>query len=116
MPTARPAGSVRVFGYSCLTPRLTQVSHWLFVLRTLPWTDLTLPKDAMELLKHDIAHEFPELADKIHANSGLGTIPTPITMEELEDMLLDFGIMKTEEQQLAELAAKEAAKAAAASA
>ncbi len=34
-------------------------------------------------------------------------------MEELEQMLLDFGIMKTEEQQLAELAAKEAKLAAA---
>ena len=44
---------------------------------------------------------------------GKGTIPTPITMEELEEMLMDFGIMKSEEQQLAELAAKEAAKAAA---
>jgi nitrogenase iron protein NifH len=57
--------------------------------------------------------EYRTLAEKIHANSGQGTIPTPITMEELEDMLLEFGIMKTEEQQLAELAAKEAAKAAA---
>ncbi|MFW8642940.1 hypothetical protein ACOJBO_10065 [Rhizobium beringeri] len=35
---------------------------------------------------------------RIHDNSGKGTIPTPITMEELEDMLLDFGIMKTDEQ------------------
>ena len=34
-------------------------------------------------------------------------------MEELEQMLLDFGIMKTEEQQLAELAAKEATRVAA---
>jgi nitrogenase iron protein NifH len=57
--------------------------------------------------------EYRQLAEKIHANSGQGTIPTPITMEELEDMLLEFGIMKTEEQQLSELAAKEAAKAAA---
>ncbi len=32
-------------------------------------------------------------------------------MDELEQMLLDFGIMKTEEQQLAELQAKEAALA-----
>ncbi|MBI5133002.1 MAG: nitrogenase iron protein [Rhodopseudomonas palustris] len=62
------------------------------------------------------AQEYRELANKIHANSGNGTIPTPITMEELEGMLLDFGIMKTDEQALAELAAKEAAKAAAASA
>ena len=45
---------------------------------------------------------------QIYNNSGKGTIPTPITMDELEQMLLDFGIMKTEEQQLAELAAKEA--------
>jgi nitrogenase iron protein NifH len=55
------------------------------------------------------AEEYRTLAKKIHENSGQGTIPTPITMEELEDMLLDFGIMKTEEQQIAELAAKEAA-------
>ncbi|MBF0093273.1 MAG: nitrogenase iron protein [Alphaproteobacteria bacterium] len=53
------------------------------------------------------AGEYRALATKIHGNSGKGTIPTPITMEELEDMLMEFGIMKTEEQQLAELAAKE---------
>ncbi|MBI1206547.1 MAG: nitrogenase iron protein [Azospirillum sp.] len=54
------------------------------------------------------AEEYRQLARKIHANSGQGVIPTPITMDELEEMLMDFGIMKTEEQQLAELAAKEA--------
>ena len=59
------------------------------------------------------ADEYRTLANKIHNNSGQGAIPTPITMEELEQMLLDFGIMKTEEQQLAELAAKEALKKAA---
>jgi len=58
------------------------------------------------------ADEYRQLAKKIHANSGLGAIPTPITMEELENMLLEFGIMKTAEQQLAELAAKEAKLAA----
>ena len=60
------------------------------------------------------AQEYRQLAEKIHANSGKGTIPTPITMEELEEMLMEFGIMKTEEQALAELQAKEAAAAAAA--
>ncbi|GBQ86134.1 nitrogenase reductase [Gluconacetobacter johannae DSM 13595] len=60
------------------------------------------------------AEEYRTLARKIHENSGKGTIPTPITMEELEEMLLEFGIMKTDEQALAELAAKEAAKQAAA--
>jgi nitrogenase iron protein NifH len=62
------------------------------------------------------ADEYRALANKIHNNSGQGTIPAPITMEELEDMLLDFGIMKTEEQALAELQAKEAAAAARAAA
>ncbi|MBP2312100.1 nitrogenase iron protein [Azospirillum soli] len=57
------------------------------------------------------ADEYRQLARKVHANKGKGTIPTPITMEELEEMLMDFGIMKSEEQQLAELQAKEAAKA-----
>ena len=60
------------------------------------------------------AKEYRALAQKIHDNSGKGTIPTPITMEELEEMLMEFGIMKSEEQALAELQAKEAAKAAAA--
>jgi nitrogenase iron protein NifH len=59
------------------------------------------------------AKEYRDLANKVHANAGKGTIPTPITMEELEEMLLDFGIMKTEEQALAELAEAEAKKAAA---
>ncbi|WP_404378748.1 nitrogenase iron protein [Caenispirillum salinarum] len=57
------------------------------------------------------AEEYRQLAKKIHANGGQGVIPTPISMEELEEMLMDFGIMKTEEQALAELAAKEAAAA-----
>ncbi len=60
----------------------------------------------------DQAQEYRALANKVHNNSGQGVIPTPITMEELEEMLMDFGIMKTEEQQLAELQAKEAAASA----
>jgi nitrogenase iron protein NifH len=58
------------------------------------------------------AQEYRQLANKVHANCGQGTIPTPISMEELEDMLMEFGIIKSEEQQLAELQAKEAAAAA----
>jgi nitrogenase iron protein NifH len=57
------------------------------------------------------ANEYRELARKIHENSGKGVIPTPISMEELEEMLMEFGILKTEEQQLAELEAKEKAPA-----
>ena len=69
----------------------------------------------MTVLQYDSecqqAQEYRELARKIHENSGKGVIPTPITMDELEEMLMEFGVMKTEEQQLAELEAKEKAEA-----
>jgi nitrogenase iron protein NifH len=58
------------------------------------------------------AGEYRQLATKIHNNSGQGCIPTPISMEELEDMLMEFGILKSDEEALAELQAKEAAAAA----
>ncbi len=59
------------------------------------------------------AQEYRTLAKKIHENKGQGVVPTPITMEELEDMLMDFGILKSEEEMIAELEAKEAAAKAA---
>ena len=40
------------------------------------------------------AEEYRQLAHKIHNNAGNGTIPTPITMDELEDLLMEHGIMK----------------------
>lgn len=40
------------------------------------------------------AEEYRSLAKKIHANAGKGIIPTPITMDELEEMLMEHGIMK----------------------
>lgn len=55
------------------------------------------------------ADEYRQLATKIHNNSGKGVIPTPITMEELEEMLMEFGIMQSEEERLAAIAATEAA-------
>jgi nitrogenase iron protein NifH len=60
------------------------------------------------------AHEYRELARKIDENGGQGVIPTPISMQELEDMLMEFGILKTEEEMLADLEAKERAEAVAA--
>jgi nitrogenase iron protein NifH len=44
------------------------------------------------------AEEYRSLARKIHANAGNGTIPTPITMDELEDLLMEFGIMKKDDE------------------
>nr|P06661.2 RecName: Full=Nitrogenase iron protein; AltName: Full=Nitrogenase Fe protein; AltName: Full=Nitrogenase component II; AltName: Full=Nitrogenase reductase [Acidithiobacillus ferrooxidans] len=56
------------------------------------------------------AQEYRTLAEKIHANAGNPAIPTPITMDELEDLLMDFGIMQKEDTSIigktaAELAA-----------
>jgi nitrogenase iron protein NifH len=60
------------------------------------------------------AHEYRQLATKIHHNSGQGVVPTPVGMDELEDMLMEFGILKSDEEMLAELEAKERSEAVAA--
>jgi len=53
------------------------------------------------------ADEYRQLAKKIHENKGQGIIPTPITMDELEDMLMQFGIMKeVDESQVGKKAAE----------
>jgi nitrogenase iron protein NifH len=39
------------------------------------------------------ADEYRALATKIHNNAGKGVIPTPITMDELEDLLMEHGVM-----------------------
>jgi nitrogenase iron protein NifH len=46
------------------------------------------------------AEEYRQLAKKIDANAGKGTIPTPITMDDLAELLMDFGIMKTVDESL----------------
>jgi nitrogenase iron protein NifH len=46
------------------------------------------------------AEEYRTLARKIHENKGKGVIPTPITMDELEELLLEFGIMKKEDESI----------------
>ncbi len=56
------------------------------------------------------ANEYRQLAQKIHNNSGNGIIPTPITMDELEDMLMEHGIMKQiDESQVGKTASELAA-------
>ncbi|MBF0334297.1 MAG: nitrogenase iron protein [Alphaproteobacteria bacterium] len=44
------------------------------------------------------ADEYRQLARKIHANGGKGVIPTPISMDELEALLMEFGIMSKEDE------------------
>ena len=54
------------------------------------------------------AEEYRQLAKKIHENAGNGTIPTPITMEELEELLMEFGIMQKEDESIIGKAAEAA--------
>lgn len=50
------------------------------------------------------AGEYAQLAEKIINNKNL-TIPTPITMDELEELLIEFGILDSDEQYQEALAA-----------
>jgi nitrogenase iron protein NifH len=53
------------------------------------------------------AGEYRSLAQKVHANAGNGVIPTPITMDELEDLLMEHGIMQAiDESQVGKTAAQ----------
>jgi nitrogenase iron protein NifH len=53
------------------------------------------------------ANEYRELARKIEENE-MKTIPTPITMDELEELLIKFGIMEQEDESIIGKAAAEA--------
>jgi len=47
--------------------------------------------------EHQQANEYRELARKIADNKNL-SIPTPLTMDELEELMMDFGIIEKEEE------------------
>ncbi|TXH74892.1 nitrogenase iron protein [Thiobacillus sp.] len=59
------------------------------------------------------AQEYRDLANKIIENKNF-VIPTPITMDELEQLLMDFGVMEEEDESIVgKTAAEEAAVVAA---
>jgi nitrogenase iron protein NifH len=49
--------------------------------------------------KHAQSDEYRELARKVDENRDL-RIPTPITMDELEELLMEFGIMEEEDESI----------------
>ena len=57
------------------------------------------------------ANEYRALAKKVDATAGKGTIPTPITMDELEELLMEFGVMKTIDESMVGKKAEEVAVA-----
>ncbi len=46
------------------------------------------------------ADEYRALAKKIHENKGKGTIPTPLGMDELEELLMEYGIINEDDEKL----------------
>ncbi|MNY80579.1 Nitrogenase iron protein [compost metagenome] len=57
---------------------------------------------------HAQAKEYEILANKILHNDMM-TIPTPITMEELEDLLINFGVIENEEEHIKKIIAQQKA-------
>lgn len=55
------------------------------------------------------AGHYRALAERIHNNAGKGVIPSPISMDELEDMLMEHGIMQTIDETKVGLTAAEMA-------
>ncbi|HEX2769593.1 MAG TPA: nitrogenase reductase, partial [Geobacteraceae bacterium] len=58
--------------------------------------------------EHPQAQEYRELARKISENKML-VVPTPLTMDELEELLMEFGVLEAEDEAIigvAEAAAK----------
>ena len=109
------AGGVRLGGLVCNERQTDKEWELADALATRLGTKLIhfVPRDnvvqhaelrRMTVLEYDPsskqAEEYRQLAGKIHANAGKGTIPTPITMEELEDLLLEFGIMQKEDESI----------------
>ena len=47
--------------------------------------------------EHPQAQEYRTLAEKILDNKML-VVPTPLEMEELEELLMEFGIMEAEDE------------------
>ncbi|MDE5101262.1 MAG: nitrogenase reductase, partial [Trichodesmium sp. St16_bin4-tuft] len=56
------------------------------------------------------AQEYDQLAQKIINNEKL-TIPTPLEMDELEELLIEFGLLGDEEDRQKQIAAQDAAVA-----
>ncbi|MCZ0703743.1 nitrogenase iron protein NifH [Natronobacillus azotifigens] len=59
--------------------------------------------------EHAQAKEYEKLAQKILDNDKL-TVPTPIEMDELEDLLLEYGVIEDDTEKLKKLEMEEAAK------
>jgi nitrogenase iron protein NifH len=108
------SGGVRLGGLICNSRKTDRESELIEELARRLNTHMIhfVPRDnivqhaelrRMTVLEYDPgsaqAKEYQELAEKIDANTEK-TIPTPITMDELEELLIDFGIMDVADESI----------------
>lgn len=121
------SGGVRLAGLICNSRNTDREDELIMALAARLGTTMIhfVPRDnavqhaeirRMTMVEYDPSHkqadEYRQLANKIVANTNF-VIPTPIEMEELEDLLMEFGIMEVEDESIVGQTAAERAAAAA---
>lgn len=124
------SGSVRLAGLICNSRNTDREDELIMELASKLGTQMIhfVPRDnivqraeirRMTVIEYDPtckqADEYRALAQKI-MNNKLFVIPTPVTMDELEDLLMEFGLMDEEDETIIGKTAQELADEAAASA
>ena len=120
------SGGVRLAGLICNSRNTDREDELIMALAGRLGTTMIhfVPRDnavqhaeirRMTMVEYDPTHkqadEYRQLANKIVANTNF-VIPTPIEMEELEDLLMEFGIMEAEDESIVGQTAAELAAAA----
>jgi len=108
------SGSVRLAGLICNSRETDREDELIEALAAKLGTTMIhfVPRDnavqraeirRMTIIEYDPTHkqsnEYRELARKVDENRNL-VIPTPITMDELEELLMEFGIMEEEDESI----------------
>jgi len=120
------SGSVRLAGLICNSRNTDREDELIEALAAKLGTQMIhfVPRDnvvqraeirRMTVIEYDPAakqaDEYRQLAQKIVDNKNM-VIPTPITMDELEDLLMEFGVLEEEDESIiGKSAAAEAAAA-----
>jgi nitrogenase iron protein NifH len=108
------SGGVRLAGLICNSRNTDREDELIIALAEKLGTQMIhfVPRDnavqraeirRMTVIEYDPTHkqadEYRQLAQKIIDNKNL-VIPTPITMDELEDLLMEFGVLEEEDESI----------------
>ncbi len=108
------SGGVRLAGLICNSRNTDREDELIKALASKLGTQMIhfVPRDnavqraeirRMTVIEYDPTHkqadEYRELAQKVIDNKNL-VIPTPITMDELEDLLMEFGVLEEEDESI----------------